>query len=351
MTMTEGRPLVVVQSYADPARSGFMNPFKVLLVDSLPDARIRAEYFRWRAALLSRFDVLHIHWPEHLIRSSSRWRQLAKVSAMAVLLLRLRMRRTAIVRTVHNVRPHEAATRLEDWMLERLNTMTTAWVIMNDTTLTPDLEHTVLIPHGHYRDWYHPRSGVKQLRGRLLTFGLIRQYKGIEGLVRAFRSLPDGDRLSLAIAGKPDSAATGESVARMAGDDPRIELDLRYLDDEELTTAIQEAEAVILPYREMHNSGSALLALSLDRPIVVPSSATTEQLVEEFGDEWVITYQGELDDRVLADALDAVRTRTRGVEGVDMRTRDWASMGLALAAVYEDAVSRRRRRTHARATS
>jgi len=345
------KPLRVLQSSADPTRSGSVNPYTALLVASLPREEVRAEFFRWSAALTSRYDLLHMHWPEHMVRSPSRLRQVVKSSAMGLLLLRLRLQDKAVVRTVHNVRPHEETGPVQNWLLDQLESMTTTWVILNDTTPTPDPSRTVLIPHGHYRDSYHPVPGIQPEPGRLLTFGLIRQYKGIEGLLNAFRRLPESEGLSLFLAGRPDSAATREGVSRIAGTDPRINLDLRFLDEPELTAGIQRAEMVVLPYRDMHNSGAALLALSLNRPIIVPSTPTTEQLVKEFGSEWVVTYDGELDDRILSTAIADVRARSRAVEGVDMHTRDWSVLGQQLAAVYRDAVSRRGSRSARRRAS
>ena len=82
----------------------------------------------------------------------------------------------------------------------------------------------------------------------------------------------------------------------------------------------------MLPYRHLHNSGVALLALSLDRPILVPSTTTTELLREEAGDGWVFTYASDrgLDGRALMAALEAVRDRPSRHPAPDLSARDWA---------------------------
>ena len=193
----ERKPLRVLQSSADPSRSGSVNPYTKLLVESLPREEVRAEYFRWSAALTSRYDLLHVHWPEHMVRSPSRLRQVAKSSAMALLLLRLRLRDTAVVRTVHNVRPHEETSPLQNWLLDRLDSMTSTWVILNDTTPTPDPSRTVLIPHGHYRDSYHPVAGgsaatrsAADVRPHPAVQGDRRPPRGLPAAARERRALP-----------------------------------------------------------------------------------------------------------------------------------------------------------------
>ena len=45
---------------------------------------------------------------------------------------------------------------------------------------------TTTILHGHYREWYGP-SNAPSVPGRLLCFGLLRPYKGVESLLAAFR--------------------------------------------------------------------------------------------------------------------------------------------------------------------
>ena len=49
---------------------------------------------------------------------------------------------------------------------------------------------------------------------------------------------------------------------------------------------------VTLPYRRILNSGSALLALGLDRPILVPETPTFSELAGEVGEQWVRRFHG-----------------------------------------------------------
>jgi hypothetical protein len=67
------------------------------------------------------------------------------------------------------------------------------------------------------------------------------------------------------------------------------------------------ADVVILPYKEILNSGSAMLSLSLDRPVYVPALGSMPELRDSVGDLWLRTYHGEFVTGVLEDALDWAR--------------------------------------------
>ena len=60
---------------------------------------------------------------------------------------------------------------------------------------------------------------------------------------------------------------------------------------------------VVLPYRDLLNSGVGILALSLDRPVLMPETPSSLELRNDIGSEWVMTYEGELTPQVLSRAL------------------------------------------------
>jgi len=58
--------------------------------------------------------------------------------ALSALILLIRMRRIAIVRTIHNLRPHEAGHAAEDRVLDTLDRRTNLFIRLNPTTPAPD---------------------------------------------------------------------------------------------------------------------------------------------------------------------------------------------------------------------
>jgi glycosyltransferase involved in cell wall biosynthesis len=336
------RPLRVLQSFPEPRPT--TNPYLVMLRQALDEVPgLQVETFTWRRALAGRYDVLHVHWPEILVSGRGRLRTAARQVLFAVLLLRLRLGRTAVVRTVHNLRPHQERSGVAAWLLRRAERRTTAHVRLNDRTPATEGVPGVTVAHGHYRGWFerHPHRDPRP--GSLVFAGLIRPYKNVPGLVAAFSAAAaDDPGLTLHVAGAPGSVETAAEVRDATGDDDRIRLTLRHLDDAELVAAVTEAELVVLPYRDMHNSGAALLALSLDRPLLVPDNAVTAELAAEVGPGWVHRYDGELTAETLRRALSAVREERRAPRP-DLSGREWDGAAAAHVAVYRQARDRARR--------
>lgn len=339
MTPVEG--LVVLQSFPDPRPT--TNPYIVMLADSLratPGVELRT--FSWRRALLGRSDVFHAHWPEILVSGRNAPRALVRQGLFVLLMAKFTVTRTAIVRTAHNLELPSGISRRERLLLQWFDRRTTLRILLNPTTPVPVGSATATILHGHYRDWFGRYPKTAPAPGAVGYFGLIRRYKGVDELLDVFREVP-GDDLRLTVGGKPSTDELAAAVRERAERDPRVSVDLRFLTDEEIVALVSSASLIALPYREMHNSGGALTALSLDRPVLVPENAATDALAAEVGAEWVHRYAGELTPAALATALDAVAAGLP--EGrPDLTGHEWSSAGEQHREAYRRAVALRRHR-------
>lgn len=334
------RPLRVLQAVPDPLAKGDVNPYVMLLARGLEAAGVEATFLKWPSSGFARFDVLHVHWPESLVRNKSTVGRLIKRVLAVLLLARIAITRTPVVRTMHNVQPHEAGDRFERWFLRSLESRTRWWICMNSSSPTPDPSRSSHILHGHYRDHY-PHSAAQAVRGRLLSFGLIRRYKGLEHLLDLAPDLVGTDISEIRLVGRADDPKTAATISKLAGASALASTRLEFVSDAELSDEIAMAEAVVLPYTTLHNSGAALLALSLGRPIIVPSGPATRELVDEFGDAWVYVYEGALQPDHLIDAVQRFRSSPSGVPPLD--AREWSTIGEQTAAVYRKVVRVRRR--------
>lgn len=336
--MTEPERIVVQQSFPDPRPT--TNPYIVMLRDALeatPGVEVRT--FSWRRVLLGRYDVFHAHWPEILVSGQSPLKALVRQGLTAVLLLKLQLTRTPIVRTVHNLHLPEGISRRERFLLRWFDRRTTLRIRLNPTTPFPSDTAYETILHGDYREWFGRYPKPAREHGRLGYFGLIRRYKGVEQLLEVFARTP-GDDLRLTVAGKPSSDELAATVRELADRDPRVRVQLAFLQDAELADLVGRSELIVLPYRDMHNSGGVLTSLSLDRPVLVPDNETTAALAEEVGPQWVQRY-AELTPEVLSEAA----VRARDIEGrPDLSARSWAEAGRQHEAAYRRSVALLRRR-------
>lgn len=332
----------VLQTFGEPRPT--TNPYLVMLRDALvAEPSVEHVPFSWRAALVGRYDVLHVHWPDALLAGRHWWTRAGKRAALAGVIARIRLRRIAVVSTVHNIAP-PSGPYLDRVLIRALDRQTDVRIHLAAQTPVVDGVPSVLIPHGHYRAWFEGMPRAAAVRGRLGYVGLIKPYKGVERLVDAFAEASAVDStLTLRIAGKP----TDEAVERrLRAADERLgglETTLRYVGEAEFVEVITSSELVVLPYRFMHNSGAALAALSLERPVLVPDTEVTRALASEVGPGWVHRFAGEITAGALLDAVAALRDSPPGA-APDLDGREWQDVGAEHARAYRLAVDRVRGR-------
>lgn len=313
----------VMQSF--PAVRDTTNPYLRQLVTAL-DSHAEVRTFSWRGALAGGFDVMHVHWPELLIRSPSTIKTWCRRIALVGVLLRIRIGRRALVRTLHNASPHEPGTWFERRLLALVDRSTTLFIALVPSTIPPVAgPPMVVIPHGDYRSWFAGRIVPPAMPGHFGCVGLVRRYKGIDALIRAFGLVEDRE-LRLRIVGRAQDQDLAADIARAAAVDPRISARLEYVSDDDMATEVGLSSLVVLPYRQLENSGAALLALSLRRPILVPGNDITRALAAEVGPGWVFTFDGELTPQTLRDAARAAQD-FRGRAEPDLTGRAWPTIG------------------------
>ncbi|WP_158613278.1 glycosyltransferase [Frigoribacterium sp. PhB160] len=276
-----------------------------LFEEGLPPA-VHTLRFSYRAALLGRYDVVHVQWPEYIFRGSTGPKAAVKAIIGLTFLARLRLLGVPVVETVHNLRSHEPAGRLERMQVRLLEKLTVVKVYLNESPEN-DMAAGVVVLHGAY-----PVSDVgleRTSRGssKILTFGQVRPYKGVEDLITAVGPLAD---VELVIAGLPIDLSYARRVRELAhAVGQHVTLRLEHLDDKALEATIRAADLVVLPYKRMYNSGAALLALGSARPVLLPRSGSTTALAEEVGHEWVTLF----DPPIAASDVRVARERVEGL--------------------------------------
>lgn len=300
--------LVVLQSFPEPGE--VTNPYIDMLKQALeaePDVDLRV--WTWREALLRRHDVFHAHWPEVMVNNGNPpVKKAVRQLLFVVFFLRMKLQGTAIVRTMHNLELPLDISRREAFLLRLLERHTDVFIRLNDSTPAPPGRLFLTIPHGHYRSWFESFARPSQVPGRISYFGMIRRYKCVEDLVSAFHAIEDATPdLSLTVRGMPSTQALVDQLTSCAEGDPRIAFRFEFLSDAHLVATAAEAELIVLPYREMHNSGSALVALSLDRPVLVQDNEVNRRLSKEMGPGWVHLYRGDLTGEHVVGAILAAR--------------------------------------------
>jgi len=297
------------------------NPYTWLLYTHMVAAGgVVVKDYSHRRLLRRRYDLVHVHWPEGHLNDGNSVRALRRVVSALGMLRWARSRGAKIVWTVHNLHSHERLyPTLERWFWRAFIPRLDGYISLSHSgqeavlARFPELRRIpgFVIPAGHYRDAYSldlPKAAARDklaidARSNVVSFvGLVRRYKNVPQLIGSFRALADR-ALTLLVAGEPKSDDVAADVRAAAGDDPRVRLHLGWIPNEQILLYLAAADLVVLPFSEVLNSGSALLALSFDRPVLVPRMGSLAELQEMVGAGWVRTYQGELTPACLASAI------------------------------------------------
>jgi glycosyltransferase involved in cell wall biosynthesis len=287
-----------------PLASEF-NAFTGCFSQALEQAGVRAVDYRWGFKDLGRCNAVIFHWPDAFMNAQD-WKLAAQQ------LLRLRFIKLTcglkIVWLAHNALPHDAGgggAMFRNAFLRSLDGVIylserSRELVRAAHRLPPGIVEKVTV-HGAYPASTKPfMPPAPDEPVRLASIGLVRPYKNLSELVEAAQGLAR-DRIEVTIVGKrhdADYAAKLEAAAA-PGSAVRFQLSDELLSPAEIDSAIDRAHGVVLPYRKILNSGSAIHALSRARPVLVPAVGSMPELAELVGKDWVRLYQGDLTPQVL----------------------------------------------------
>ena len=338
---------------AEPAfRTRRSNPYNARLYDRMVAHGTQVRDLSWGRMMVGRVDIVHLHWPALTFLSSERRAiVLARLLIFYGLLRVARLRGTRLVWTAHNLESHErrstpALRRLSRRLLTRNLDAVIALTQSGVPALRgsfPELHHVpvLVVPHGHYREDYDFSSDRATARQRLdvpadvmlmVSVGQIRPYKGVPGLLRAFRGMAGPRNAELVVAGRAATPQLEREIRDAAAGDDRIRLELEFQPDNRLAMWLRAADLVVLSYTTVQNSGSAVLALSAGRPVLAPALGGLPELAALVGPGWFRLYEGDLTPADLAAAADWAVAERRGTPDLDPLS--WDRLASATEEVY-----------------
>lgn len=219
-------------------------------------------------------DVVHVQWLG-IPRLDRRW-------------LRRLARSYPTVLTAHEVLPPRTA-HLPDLWREIFATVDRVVVHARGSAerlaeLGVDPATIVEIPHPAF-ETSNGKPIAAPTGTTLLFFGLIREHKGLDVLIRALpdvvRSVP-GARLVVA-GDAVDPVEPLRELAASLGVADRIEWRLGYVPGDRIPELMAEATVVVLPYRRIEASGVFADAVGNGRPAVVSDVGAMGDAVRQFG--------------------------------------------------------------------
>jgi len=129
--------------------------------------------------------------------------------------------------------------------------------------------------------------GLKDNERTILFLGRLRPYKGIEHLLTAFQQLVAHDaNYRLVVAGAPNKGDEGylEKVQMMANHERsrgQVVLRAEFIPDNEMELYFKAADVLVLPYKDIFQSGVLFLAYAFGLPVVVTDVGSfREEIIE-----------------------------------------------------------------------
>ncbi|NVJ47606.1 MAG: glycosyltransferase family 4 protein [Cytophagia bacterium] len=144
-----------------------------------------------------------------------------------------------------------------------------------------------VIPHGGHQSIINiieRQEACKALnldvnKQHFLFFGQIKKMKGLDLLLKAW---PSNELSELTIAGKPwrDNFEPYQEIIDNRGIQDQVHLNISYISDKERDLYYSAADFVILPYREIFQSGVLLMAMSYGKAIIASDLPANKEIIE-----------------------------------------------------------------------
>ena len=270
------------------------NPYQSRLYDALDRIGVRSRYVGELGPshslnllllpvelLLGRIRgtrILHLHWVFGFEFTGSYKRARLKwVSYLwyLVVLGSARALGIRIVWTLHNVLPHQPVFP-DDVRARRRLLGAASLVIAHSPQALAELRQVVgeprravvlAHPRFHEREAPGPRGAATR---RVLLFGRIAAYKGVEETIDAFDQVAGSTSLELTIAGECHDPHLRERLGVLAASHAgRVRVRLEHVPEHELSALFADHDVQWLPYRRAATSGAAIMGAEMGLPLAI----------------------------------------------------------------------------------
>ncbi len=299
--------------------------------------------------------LVHWHWISHFYNAKSLPTLLTRAAVVLAALAWLRLRGTKMVMTVHNLVPHDASHKKVQHAINRclgrlmhrlhVHSQDAATVVGESFGSTKKIRVVEHVSYGRLiagqsidpaaeRTAARRELGLDPARDVALSFGMVRNYKRPQCLLRAAKALTD-QGMSVVIAGQATDELAAELKA-LAGDTPHVYLRLQFLHDEPLHKYLTAASVSVFCYADALTSGAAHLSLSYGLPLVSPDAVA----FREFARLGLARTCDVTDPAALASAILAARSDKseawNRANAVYLERCSQASVGRAMAKFYAE---------------
>ena len=120
---------------------------------------------------------------------------------------------------------------------------------------------------------------MPERRHKLLSFGYIRPYKGLEALIGAIVNT-DRDDVLLIVCGQAIDPGYTQNLIKMAANSEKIQFDIGFISDEKLQQYFSQCTAAVFAFGNLLHSSSVVAARSAGLPVLAPAVGSLEEYAE-----------------------------------------------------------------------
>ena len=315
----------------------------------------------WRR--VQHFRVLHIHWTFQFSLPWARrrkWAQMLMQWWFGFYLWCAQSLGYRIVWTAHDLLPHDPIFRDDRRARDMLIARATTVLALSEATAREltglGARNVRVTPMGTYSDPYPVSLSRVEARRTFgfgdddVVFGLIGRiepYKGVDLLLVASAQLPVSSPFKVLVAGLCTDDEYREELSRLSaalGD--RVVLDFQWVPNEDLARYFQAIDFAVLPFREITNSASVLLAQSFGRPVAISDLEELRDIPESGAIRFDVDGDGEIEPLVTAlkEALELTEEEYSRMSKAALAWAtqfDWASVAKSTVVAYEEALRSR----------
>ncbi|MDP3737767.1 MAG: hypothetical protein Q8R02_10275 [Hyphomonadaceae bacterium] len=325
-----------------PAWVKTSNRFTNLFARAVQDSGWNVQEFSWSGLFAPK--VVLLHWPDELFTATDPIAHAKAAAKLAVLQVAKQVFGARLVWVVHETRPHDRGRQAKWSTCAFLKSLDGAIYLSHASKRAgeadiPELKQvpSLVTRHGHYRfDMERPLQPrpIPGQKLNLVYFGQIRPYKNLDGLINAARNISP-DEISIRILGWCKDPDFARQLKDLAAGAPAVTLDVRdaFVPQADLEVALDDSDGVVLPYRNILNSGAALFALSRNRPVMAPRLGTLPELRDEIGPAWVDLYDDDITEQDLRAFMAGLRRPQPPV--ADLSRYEWGPIGESIGTFFD----------------
>ena len=263
----------------------------------------------------------------------------------------LGMRVLGIVHDVERL-DRAAGPSLMGPLVKLTNTVVVHNVFSRDTLLAnrPELARkTAIVPHGNYASQFAALPSREEARQLLdipredlvmLFFGNPRKEKGLDLLLEALALSAKHARVKLLVAGKmkPDDVRRTQDILKANGLEAMVRLDIGHVRDTLVAPYFRAADVVVLPYRRIYESGVAIMAMTLGRPVLASDLPPLVEVVGSASERGYLFKAGDVEALVeqisnIASHPELLGPKGEAAASFARKERDWATSGQLTSAL------------------